>query len=221
MGIPVYTINRDFFLVDSEEYWYFLGFVASDGYISDDKIEIGINKKDISILQCFKDIIQPEKPLYHKPTTNSVKMTTHSRYIAQNLKEILGMVSNLKSKEITFPNIPSCTLRHFIRGIIDGDGCIDTTKGYRGNKIYVGPRLRILGRKEFLVDMIEAIREQVPNKTYCVSKKGTENVWYVTYNFKIANNILEWCYFNNSISLARKKERFLEVTSQYRHEDMV
>jgi intein/homing endonuclease len=211
MGVAKYPINKKFFEDKNEEYWYFLGLVSSDGYISDDRIEIGLNNKDEHILVKLRNIICPEKPLYEKKSTHSVKFTIHSKEVASYIKSQLGMVSNKKHLEINYPLIPSEMLRHYIRGLIDGDGCIDTTKAYRGDKIYIGPRLRILGNRQFLVDMLEDIRKQVNNNTKSVNKKGREGVWYITYNFNVARDILEWCYNNNKICLYRKYNKFKEV----------
>lgn len=211
MGQPKYQINYDFFNEDSEQYWYFLGLISSDGYISDNTIELCLNKKDEHILIKLRDLICPDKSIYDKPSTRSKKFTIHSKTIAKKLKEVLGMVSNKKSKEIAFPNVSDNMLRHYIRGVIDGDGCIDTTKAYRDDKIYIGPRLRILGNRTYLLDMLERIRNVVPNNTKAVSKKGAENVWYITYNFSTAKNILTWCYEDNNICLYRKNKKFKEV----------
>ena len=40
MGTPKYKINKKFFTNKNEEYWYFLGLISSDGYISDEKVEL-------------------------------------------------------------------------------------------------------------------------------------------------------------------------------------
>ena len=37
------------------------------------------------------------------------------------------------------------------------------------------------------------------------SKKGAENVWYITYNFSTAKNILTWCYEDNNIIFVIQK----------------
>lgn len=121
------------------------------------------------------------------------------------------MSTNDKAKEIRMPTVPGIYLKDFVRGVIDGDGCIDTTKGYRDDKVYVGPRLRILGNKEFLLELLEAIRTQVPNNTRAVTKKGKENVYYITYNFSVAEQILQWCYNNSDIHLIRKAEKYKSV----------
>lgn len=212
LGACKYNIDYDFFQ-DSEEYWYFLGLLASDGYISNDRIELGLNIKDTHILEELRDLISPDKPLYSKTKTNSITFTINSRVIAKNIKQLFSMTTNKKSDEIRMPTVPSEYLKDFVRGVIDGDGCIDTTKGYRADKVYVGSRLRILGNKEFLADMIECIREQVPNKTYAVSRKGKEDVYYVTYNFSIADNILNWCYRGSNIHLDRKMQKYMTLAS--------
>ena len=85
MGIAIYKykINFDFFNNKKEKYWYFIGFIASDGYISDDKIEIALNMKDEYMIKNFRDLICPDKPVYYKPKTNSVRFTIHSKEIIQ------------------------------------------------------------------------------------------------------------------------------------------
>ena len=211
MGTPKYKINKKFFTNKNEEYWYFLGLISSDGYISDEKVELCLDEKDEHILVTLRDLISPDKPIYDKPSTNAKKFVINSKEVAKMLKNELGMITNKKSLEITFPNVPNNMLRHYVRGLIDGDGCIDTTKGYRGEKVYIGPRLRILGNKAFLLDMLKAIKVQVPNNTKAVSKKGNENVWYITYNFSTARNILNWCYENSHIYLLRKYNKYNEV----------
>lgn len=45
MGTYKYKYNWDFFEKDSEELYYFLGFIAEDGYINDYAIEIELSKK--------------------------------------------------------------------------------------------------------------------------------------------------------------------------------
>ena len=211
IGVAKYPINFEFFNKDSEEYWYFLGLVSSDGYVSDTTIELCLNKKDEHILIKLRDIICPNKPLYQKKNTHAVKFVICSKKLCKEIKEILHMTTNKKHSEIQFPDIPPKYLKDYIRGVIDGDGCIDTTKSYRGEKVYVGPRLRILSNRNFLLAMLEKIREQVDNNTKTVNKKGKENVWCVTFNFKIAKAILEWCYKDCTICLYRKYKKFEEV----------
>ena len=155
IGTPKYPINFEFFKTNTEEYWYFLGLVSSDGYISDNNIEICLNKKDEHILIKLRDIICPGKPLYYKKSTHAVKFTICSKQLCKELKEKLSMTTNNKHSEIRFPKVPNKYLKDYIRGLIDGDGCIDTTKSYYKDNVYIGPRLRILSNRKFLIDMLE------------------------------------------------------------------
>lgn len=213
MGTYRYQYNWEFFKEDSEELYYFLGLVASDGYLSNDEIEIGLNEKDLHILERLRDLIVPEKPVNLKKNTNSYTLKISCRSKMKRFKDFFGMKTNQKHKEMRFPNVPKEYMKDFIRGYVDGDGGIDTTKGYRGDKVYVGPRLRILGNLEFLTVLNEMTKEIYPHKTNSILRKGKENVYIITYNFSTAKAILEWLYSDSKIYLHRKREKYLEVCS--------
>lgn len=212
MGVHKYKYNWDFFNVDSEELYYFLGFIAADGYISNNEIEIGLNEKDLHILEEFRNLIVPDKPINYKKSSNSYTLKISCRNRIKKFKDFFDMTTNKKHEEMVFPDIPEKYLKDFIRGYVDGDGTIDTTKGYRGDKVYIGPRLRILGNYEFLKKMNEITKGIYNHKTNAISRKGKENVFILTYNFSTANAILKWLYTDSSIHLNRKYTKFLEVS---------
>lgn len=182
MSINKYKINEDFFINKSEELYYFLGFIAADGYITDSTIEIGFNKKDLSILEKFRDLIITNKPIYYKRRTNSYTLKIQKKFI-----------------------------KDFIRGYIDGDGYIDSTKSYYKNNIYVGPRIRVLGNKYFLDSFNKKTKLLYKHNVNKISKKGKENVYIIDYNFKTAKELLKIIYLNNNICLKRKYNRVLKV----------
>ena len=210
MGTHKYNYNWNFFNKHSEELYYFLGFVAADGYLTDNEIEIGINENDVCLLEKFRDLIVPDKPLYYKERTRSYTLKISCKSLMNDFKNFYGIITNKKHYEMSFPNIPSEYVRHFIRGYVDGDGCIDTTKGYRGEKIYIGKRLRILGNYNFLYSLNEKTKEIYNHKTNAINKKGKENVYVITYNFKTATNILHWLYDDCNICLPRKQAKAFE-----------
>ena len=211
MGIHKYKYNFDFFKKPSEELYYFLGFIAADGYISNNEIEIGINQKDKYLLERFRDIIVPNKPLYYKTKTNSYTLKLSMKRYIPEIKKFYGMISNNKHAESVFPCIPRKYTKDFIRGYVDGDGCIDSCTGHRNKTIYIGPRLRILGNKNFLTELNNATKKFVKHNTQAITPKGKENVSYLTYNFSTAENILHWLYDNCKICLDRKLNKYKEV----------
>lgn len=211
MGVHKYKYNWSFFEQDSEELYYFLGFVAADGYISENEIEIGLNERDVALLEQFRDLIVPDKPLHYKPKTNSYTLKISCRSKISHFKKFFDMSSNKKHDEMIFPDIPKRYYKDFIRGYVDGDGSLDTTKGYRGDKVYVGPRLRILGNPEFLRGLNEVTKTQYYHKTNAINRKGKENVYVITYNFKTAREILKWLYSDNHICLDRKYTTYLKL----------
>lgn len=215
MGVHKYNYNWDFFEKDSEELYYFLGFVAADGYISNGEIEIGLNEKDLSLLQKFRDLIAPNKPIYHKKRTNSYTLKISCLNKINNFKKFYSMVSNKKHDEMLYPNIPDKYQKHFIRGYIDGDGTIGPTKSYQivkgVKKTYIGLRLRILGNENFLKELNATTQQFCQHKTKAINKKKGENVYCITYNFKTADSILQWLYEDATIYLDRKYNKYIEL----------
>lgn len=219
MGVHKYKYNWDFFEIDSEMLYYFLGFVAADGYISEDSIEIALNKKDEELLIKFRDAIVPDKPVNDKKVSNAKVLKLGMKSKIKDFKKFYGMTTSKKHDEIVFPNIKDEYVKHFIRGYIDGDGTIDTTKGYRDDKVYIGPRLRILGNESFLKILNAKTKEVYFHRTNAITKKGKENVYYISYNFSTAKNILDWLYKDATIYLERKYNKYLEIC--YKDEDIV
>lgn len=218
MGKHLYNYNWDFFEKDSEELYYFLGFIAADGYISDNEIELTLNEKDIKILEKLRDLIVPDKPLIYRKNTKSYMLKISCKKRIPEFKKFYSMTTNNKHKEIKFPLIKKQYIKHFIRGYIDGDGSIGTAKAYRDDKIYIGIRLRILGNLNFLKELNNQTKNFVKHKTNSIRKKGTENVYEITYNFSTANALLEWLYKDSNIYLERK---YIKAEKIWKDEDIV
>lgn len=202
-----YSYNFDILEKESPEKYYFLGFIAADGFVSDKGIHFELNVKDRYMVEKLRDYICPGKPLYNHEKTNSVAINIGNKKKGLELKKYFSMTSNRKTEELRFPKVPDKYLRDFIRGIIDGDGTIDTIKGYRGDKVYIGARLRILGNEIFLKELNEKTKLLYKHNTNAVSKKGTENIYVITYNFKTARELLKIIYYDGCLCLKRKFDR--------------
>ena len=219
-----YNVNDSYFeKIDTEHKAYWLGFIYADGFINttEDVIGISLSKKDINHLEKFKDDVEFTGPIHNYKgkgfiETDYVRIVIRSKQMKQNLIS-LGVYEN-KTDILKFPTLSQVSkelIYHFIRGYIDGDGSISKAKGKQivnGEKrIYLGIRLRILGNYDFLKEMIELIRKEIPNKTYSIIKRKNENVYEVTYNFSVAEKILHWLYDDSNIYLKRKKDKFISL----------
>lgn len=209
-----YNYNEDFFNKNSQELYYIYGLLAADGYINKESntVELALNSKDVHIVEEIRDIICKDKPIYNKKNVDAYMLKICNKNIAKNIHNFLSMTSSKKHETMKFPkNMNEKQVKSFIRGYIDGDGTIDTTKGYKGRKVYIGARLRILGNYDFLYELNKETKKYIKHNTNAILKKGKENVYCVTYNFSTANNILNWIYDNSKIHLKRKNDRYNEI----------
>lgn len=202
-----YNYNFEILEKESPEKYYFLGFLAADGSLTNNGIIFELNKKDGYMVKKLNDYICPEKEVVFRKKTNSYRASFSNIKMTRKLKKYFSMTSNRKTEEIRFPEVPNKYLRDFIRGIIDGDGNIDSTKGYKGDKIYIGARLRILGNEIFLKELNEKTKLLYPHNTNAVNKKGKENIYVITYNFKTARELLKIIYYDGCLCLKRKFDR--------------
>lgn len=113
--------NEEFFDKFTDESCYFLGFLISDGHISDEdkRIEFRISAMDKEILKKLavdlnKDALV-EKDGY-------VKFRFASAYMYDRLKE-LGATGN-KEERVTYKYIPKQHVWSFAKGVFDADGSV-------------------------------------------------------------------------------------------------
>ena len=113
--------------IDTEEKAYWLGFLYADGYISKyNQIEVSLSPEDKEHLIKLK--------LFVNTNTNIIEDEHRCRLLFCSKEMVadlakLGCVNN-KSLILTFPTeeqVPNTFLRHFLRGYVDGDGCLCCT----------------------------------------------------------------------------------------------
>lgn len=124
-----YDYNRNFFKnIDTEEKAYILGFIASDGSITNNCIQIYINKKDYYILEKIKNIICDKLEIKYKKD-DIIGIDICSKEIVNDVCEYLKIKAGKKSGIVGYPDFDNKELHiHFIRGLLDGDGYIRTTE---------------------------------------------------------------------------------------------
>ena len=224
-GIEIYntshhtTINESIFdVIDTEEKAYWLGFMYADGciYSKEYRIELSLQDSDSEHLYKFAKFLDAKKENFVK----SYKNYKHGKYdrcrVSFRSKKVWealnskGCVPN-KSLILKFPDesifSDKLLIRHFIRGYVDGDGCLCYTK----NKA----EFNVLGTQHFL----NGLMENLPlSRMYPIYKKDkgsdkdacTFNLWCNT-----ALEVMKYLYNNSTIYLDRKYEKCKEICRLY------
>jgi hypothetical protein len=198
-----YFYKENAFNDNTEECYYFLGFIFADGCASDKgEIRINLNIKDEEILKNFKNYLQTEKPIFYYNKTNSCALSFGNKKILNTMMSF-GLTPR-KSLTLKFPNgIPQNMVCHFIRGYFDGDGCVSILKGKNTLRL----RINLVGTLEFLSELQNIlIKELGINKTEITNITSGKNV----YQLNIKNNtdikkIKKFFYENSTTYLRRKK----------------
>lgn len=198
-----YHIDDNFMKgIDCEFKAYLLGWIGSDGCLSNDgSITIAIHEKDILLLTQLKDGVCGALPIHKKINSNLVYFRISSTTIKNDVAAWFGLdfkkgESHKKSAKVLFPKLSSDVLKwHFLRGYFDGDGCIITIKGRNC------PKTSIVSNSS---SMIRSIAEFVDLPCFV----GRDVVQWSTIASMVFMTKL---YHKSTIRLHRKHDKWLSV----------
>lgn len=200
-----YTYNKNAFnKIETEEDAYWLGFLLADGYIA------GGNKPFLQLKLGEKDKKHLEKFIKYLGYTSTeiIKQTTGGAYTKDNICFVIKIsckqisdnlkkygLSGAKSKnEIPYKLNDINLEKHYIRGIIDGDGWIRNTQSGFG----------VCGSYETLSYIKEYINNNIINvENNNITKHGDIYKFELTSKIK-TQIILKHFYENSTIYLDRK-----------------
>lgn len=214
-----YPIVEDFFdSIDTEEKSYVLGLLYADGWNQTDRnvIGIGLKESDKQILERITAIIQPTKPLHYASTSNQKKIKgfenseNHYRLIIAN-KHISERLVELgcgkaKTHNLIFPTeeqVPSCLIRHFVRGYFDGDGSVSNGKT---------AKVDVMGTISFLLPLQDILFKELSLNRTVLNQRYKERDNEIR-SLQIGGNnqcitFRDWLYKDATIYLERKKNVF-------------
>lgn len=161
----MYLYDKDFFIKNTAESFYWAGFIAADGCVEKKKtarntnrLSIHLAKKDKEHLEKFKKSINFTGPIEDKG--NSCRITIHSAKICKDLEQF--NIVPRKTKIYTFPKwmIGSSLVNHFMRGYFDGDGSVYVRKG-KGRFIDT-LNFKICGTESFVSTYKDVLAIRVP-----------------------------------------------------------
>ena len=184
--------NIDFFeKIDTEEKAYMLGFISADGYISSNNRTLcfRISKKDIDIIEKFNKLIDFKNNIIYKE--NTIDINYCSIKMVKDLEKY-GIVRN-KTKTVYLPELEDKLIKHFIRGYIDGDGCI----GKKQVSI-------IFGSEKMYRDMLKTFEKKSKGKISSLKKDN----YYIIQLCRRNCDLIKYLYEDSKIYLDRKKQSY-------------
>ena len=198
-----YSVNEDFFDRWSETSAYVLGFIFADGNVAWNlkkcywALTITAAEKDRTHLERIRRLMKITKPLLYSNKTKSYRMIISNKPLCSKLIK-LGVVPR-KSLIVAFPEIPEPFLRHFLRGVIDGDGWVRYNDRKRSPYLEIGVSS---GSPRFCESLTKAVYANYG--IYSKPRLLNGNTFVVSYTCTRAQKLAELIYLNATIFLKRK-----------------
>ena len=196
---PLY--KNIFETIDTEEKAYWLGFLYADGYVSKyNQIEVALSLEDEEHLYKLKKFVNTNTNVLKDE--HRARLLFCSQQMANDLAK-LGCINN-KSLVLTFPTkeqVPDELLRHFLRGYVDGDGCLCCTEKTQ--------QFSITSTKEFFDGMLKRTGWDENKCNYYPSGKAI--TW--RSHKDVMPQYLKYLYDDAKIYLNRKYEKYKTLTA--------
>lgn len=216
-----YKINVDYFQsIDNENKAYFLGLLYADGSLAygGSGIKLTLQAKDADILEKLSNEIYGFQKIRLSTDSENIREYKSVDIYSQKMHEDLVKLGcpPRKSFTITFPlNImPQDLLKHFIRGYLDGDGCICLANDNR-------PVIDITSTEQFLVGLSAFIQKELNIDCGKLYQRHPERMTN-TRNIQITGIekiklFLDYIYTNATIFLNRKRELYNQFLDLYQY----
>lgn len=190
--------------IEGPNLWYLVGLITSDGCLSGDGRHIDITSKDYEFLNYLRGSLGLLSRVTAKYGLKK-KQAFHIQIGNKNFYNFLLSIGLTPNKSLTLNklNVPVDFFADFLRGLIDGDGCIrnwihPTNKKEQWSlRIYSGS----INFLEWLAKTIENILN-ARGKIYLNNKQG--NCFVLKFGKMSARYIIQQCYYPGSLCLDRK-----------------
>ena len=222
-NIPIYTkqqlssigLKEDYFsIIDTEDKAYFLGLFLADGclYISEKspRVILGLQEQDSYMIENFKIALNSPNKLVIDKRDNFTTCCVSSPRLASDLTN-LGACNNKINR--IFPNIHPDLVRHMIRGIFDGDGCITYGVSHMERKVHnsYSAKINIVAYEGVMSSLKYIIEQELGLSTYMTNESKNTNLLGINISRKYdVLKFYHYIYDNATIYLQRKKIKFEE-----------
>ena len=199
--------------IKAPDLWYIVGVITTDGCLSSDNRHIDITSKDKQLLVDIRKALGVSNKIGKKYGIHG-----HSAFRIQvgnrHLYEFLLSIGLKQKKSLVLDKlaVPCQYAREFVRGIIDGDGCIrrwvhpSNHKEQWSIRIYSGSPKFLLWLQSFIEDELE-----VCGRIHCETK--TKRI--LKYRKMPARAISRQCYYKGCLCLGRKSRLAKACSTSY------
>ncbi len=199
--------------IDNERKAYWLGFLYADGCVSEKSknnksIIIQLHPDDKYILEQLLKDINSNRPIYVNKK-GYVSINIRSVKMANDLIN-LGCIPR-KSLVLKFPNeniVSKQLIKHFIRGYMDGDGCISTYMILRKGKkspVFVC-EIKFIGT----YDMLYGIKKFFNSEKNILINKHSPRSCQISFAGTKYRDVVNSLYDNATIYMKRKRDKWNE-----------
>lgn len=202
--------DLSFFQVMTPALAYVLGWLASDGCVTGSTVRLALQRPDKAMLEAIAVLVRFTGRIYDVQQYDTRTEKTYYRsclvLTSSELVSILAHYNIVPAKSLTlqYPQLPDNMQSHFIRGFMDGDGCICQLKGK-------GFRVSFVGPQQFLQALLDVIRRLLPTHTGSLTRKNGD-LWELAFNGRAsAIKVMHFIYDGSTelTRLKRKHEKYL------------
>jgi len=191
-----------------------VGLIATDGCLCTDGRHIDITSKDDRFLRKIKRKVGISNKIGVKYNGRKQK-SFHFQIGNKNFYEFLVSIGLSQNKSLTLGAlaIPNQYFVDFLRGVIDGDGCMRRWLHASNNKEQWS--LRIYSGSEKFIEWLNNITKELL-KTSGKIHRGSESLWVLKYGKMAARAIAQRCYYKGCLGLDRKIKLATDCIDSYK-----
>lgn len=205
---------------------YFLGLMYADGnnFIGKNnhsyEVCLSLKEEDKYIVEKLRNFISPASPIKIKSVINIKSITIMAKLGIDDKKlseqlTTLGCMPN-KSLKLQFPTfLTDKMLSHFIRGYLDGDGCIYGKPPKLSGQVDFG--MQITSTDMFCFTIDDIIQSKFNITGYIKICNPEYNLITTTLSYggnRKVIKILDWLYQDATLFLTRKYDIYLRLKAQ-------
>ena len=219
-----FSFNVEYFdIINTEHKAYWLGLLYADGTnsLKSNTIRLRLQEEDKEILEKFNIDINSNRPLSFISGENKIGLNRKDQYqFIISSRELSDKFTKLgchpnKTFTLKFPTeeqVPAHLLRHFIRGMWDGDGSFTLTrpkKKFKNGERHYLLSTNLVGTKDICENIFNIINKEVNFSPNISGLNNSDKIKIINFGGnQQVYKFIEWLYKESDIWLKRKYDKW-------------